>query len=483
MSEEVVVRTINTGPGDTQTVDEIEDVSTRAALDGKAHMHALVGQSAQHGHIVQFYETQGSLVDHAVRFILSGLRGTDPVIIIATSRHRTALVERLIDDGIDVACVRASGQFVMLDARETLAGFMVGDMPDREKFRNTIGSVLENRRAGAGCAHVRVYGEMIDLLWHEGNHAAAIHLEEFWIDLQQHYSFSLLCAYVMGNFHRAGGATSFAHSCKAHTSVIAAGGYANDGVGDPAPRAAALQNRVRSLEAKIARCKELESVLRDALARGRARQESERNIRYKPARYKPARSAPHSEPGSERMSRMIAQIVDFTRIRVGGGLQLNRKRIDLAAVCDRVKDELKAANPHCSITLETCGNTSGVWDHDRLVQAFSNIIGNAIFHGGAACRVSLRADGSDALAVTAQVHNDGTIPPEMLPTIFEPFRGRNKPHETRGSGLGLFITRQIILGHGGTISLTSSEVEGTTVRVTLPRFPISHGHGTRKLEP
>ena len=477
MSEEVVVRTINTGPGDTRTVDEIEDVSTRAAIDGKAHMHALVGQPAQHGHIVQFYETESSLVDHAVRFSLSGLRGTDPIIIIATPRHRAAFVERLIHDGIDVDGVRASGQFVMLDARETLAGFMVGDMPDREKFRNTIGSVLENRRAGAGCAHVRVYGEMIDLLWHEGNHAAAIHLEEFWIDLQQHYSFLLLCAYVMGNFHRAGGATPFAHSCKAHTSVIAAGGYSDGGVGDPAPRAVALQNRVRSLEAKIAHCKELESVLRDALARGRAaRQESERNLRCKPAR-----AAPRSEPGGERMSRMIAQIVDFTRIRVGGGLQLNRRRIDLAAVCDRVKDELAAGNPHCSITLETHGNTSGVWDPDRLVQAFSNIIGNAVVHGGPACRVSLHADGSDALGVTAQVHNDGTISPEMLPTIFEPFRGHNKPHEARGSGLGLFITRQIILGHGGTISLTSNEVEGTTVQVILPRFPIPHG--TRKLEP
>lgn len=477
MSEEVVVQTIHTGSGETRTVDEIEDVSARAAIDGQAHTHAFVGQPAHNGHIVQFYETESSLVDHAVRFILSGLRGTDPVIIIATPRHRAAFVERLIDDGIDVERVRASGQCVMLDARETLAGFMVGDMPDWEKFRNTIGSVLENRRAGAGCAHVRVYSEMIDLLWHEGNHAAAIHLEGFWIDLQQHYSFLLLCAYVMGNVHCPGGVTSSAHSCKTHTSVLAAGGYSNGGVGDPAPRAAVLQHRVRSLEAKIAHCKELESTLRDALARGRAaRQESERNIRYKPAR-----SAPRSEPGAERMSRMIAQIVDFTRIRVGGGLQLNRRRIDLAAVCDRVKDELKAGNPHCSITLETHGNTSGVWDPDRLVQAFSNIIGNAVFHGGPACRVSLHADGSDELGVIAQVHNDGTIPPEMLPTIFEPFRGRNKPHEPRGSGLGLFITRQIILGHGGTISLTSNEVEGTTVRVTLPRVPIPQG--TQKLEP
>ena len=92
---------------------------------------------------------------------------------------------------------------IFLDAREMLSTFMVGSMPDPERFKSAVGSVIERsgRRTDRPC--VRAYGEMVDLLWKDGNPAAAIWLEELWNDLASTHSFSLMCTYAMGNFYRA----------------------------------------------------------------------------------------------------------------------------------------------------------------------------------------------------------------------------------------------------------------------------------------
>jgi signal transduction histidine kinase len=176
---------------------------------------------------------------------------------------------------------------------------------------------------------------------------------------------------------------------------------------------------------------------------------------------------------AERMSRMIDQLLDFTKIRIGGGLQLTRSRIDLIEVCGQVVDEIEAANPQCAITLEARGSTEGLWDRDRLLQVFSNLIGNAVCHGASSCRVTIEADGTDPAIVIASVHNAGCVPDEILPVMFEPFRGASKRHKTSGLGLGLFITRQIVEAHGGSVGVTSNQVQGTTVHVRIPRFPLS----------
>jgi signal transduction histidine kinase len=127
--------------------------------------------------------------------------------------------------------------------------------------------------------------------------------------------------------------------------------------------------------------------------------------------------------------------------------------------------------PSCVVELTTSGNTSGVWDHDRLLQVFSNLVGNAVTHGSSGCAVQLEADGREPSNVVAYVRNANAIDPEMLPVIFDPFRGGKKRHNAKGLGLGLFITRQIVLAHGGEIAVTSGEAHGTLVCIKLPRFP------------
>ena len=176
------------------------------------------------------------------------------------------------------------------------------------------------------------------------------------------------------------------------------------------------------------------------------------------------------QSSSLRMSRMIEQILDLTRARLAGGLELDRKPIDLRDIIARVVEELRAVHRSQTIVLRS-GPLPGVWDPDRLEQVFSNLIGNALVYGDPAVPVTIDGRLADRLA-TVLVHNQGVpIPDELQPTIFSPFRrGQQdtRTSKTTGLGLGLYISREVVLAHGGDIDLRSNVAEGTTFRVTLP---------------
>lgn len=174
---------------------------------------------------------------------------------------------------------------------------------------------------------------------------------------------------------------------------------------------------------------------------------------------------------SRRMSRMIEQILDLTRSRIGGGLPLNPAAMDLSIVLTEIVDELRTAHPARTIELR-CASLVGSWDHDRLEQVFSNLISNAIQHGIADKPVTIDARLDDAGQVVVDVHNDGApIPEELRRQLFDPFRRGSRDSRstnTAGLGLGLYISRSIVAAHGGELEAHSSSGEGTTFRVTLP---------------
>jgi len=170
---------------------------------------------------------------------------------------------------------------------------------------------------------------------------------------------------------------------------------------------------------------------------------------------------------ADRMARMIDDLLDFARSRLGGGFPINRRRVDLGDLCAQTVDELEFAYPGREIRVQRDGDLWGNWDPDRIAQVVSNLVGNALQHGpqDTPVRVSIREAGDD---VVLETYNPGTpIPPEVLSHLFEP--GRRGDARAGGLGLGLFIARQIVLAHGGRIEVRSVEADGTVFTVTLPR--------------
>ncbi|MGC4086877.1 MAG: hybrid sensor histidine kinase/response regulator [Polyangiaceae bacterium] len=172
----------------------------------------------------------------------------------------------------------------------------------------------------------------------------------------------------------------------------------------------------------------------------------------------------------ERMKAMVEQLLDLTRARLAGGLGFLResKCVDLGALVRRAAEELQSAHPERAIEIEVRGDATTQGDADRLLQLMSNLISNALHHGAADAPVTLMVLGEDR-QVTFRVRNRGSVPPERISTLFDPFRsGQGHKSSSKGLGLGLYISQQIALAHGGTIRL-GSEGGFTEVSVSIPR--------------
>ncbi len=172
-----------------------------------------------------------------------------------------------------------------------------------------------------------------------------------------------------------------------------------------------------------------------------------------------------------RMQNMIAHLLDFTRVRLGDGLGIQAKPVDLRSICKQAIGEL-AVQPGVEIHSEFDGDLTGVWDGPRLIQVMSNILGNAVDHATPGTPVLLRACKKDANAeVVVEISNQGPpIPADLLPVLFAAFRsGRDLTHSKLGHvGLGLYIAREIIVSHGGTLAAGSAGGT-TTFSICLPR--------------
>src|SRR5690348_13984448 len=165
-----------------------EQAGEPALAEAAPQGEGLLDTPGERDHLVRFYEDEDFLVRAVGQFISGGLVRDEPVLLVATEAHRNAFVQRLRRNGIAVDAAIAAGQITMLDAEETLTRFMVGDQPKWDRFAATIGPVLDRCRAGRTDTRVRVFGEMVDLLWRAGNRVAAIRLEEYWNELARQQS-------------------------------------------------------------------------------------------------------------------------------------------------------------------------------------------------------------------------------------------------------------------------------------------------------
>jgi signal transduction histidine kinase len=180
---------------------------------------------------------------------------------------------------------------------------------------------------------------------------------------------------------------------------------------------------------------------------------------------------------SRDMNLLITDLLEYTRTRLGAGIPIDRSACDLGPVCEATLEDIRAGNPEQQFVERRSGDLNLHADAARMQQALSNLLSNAVQHGSRQSPVTLTADG-EADAIVLKVGNSGDpIPSDKLQAIFEPLvqapNASAQAHERSKTslGLGLFIVREIVLAHGGTISVESSSAAGTLFTIRLPRAP------------
>jgi signal transduction histidine kinase len=450
------------------------------------------------GHLVQYYEKEGFLYDRVTDFMSDGLRGSDAAILIATPAHRAGVESRLRGRGVDLNSLSAGGRYHALDARETLSQFMVGGSPDPQRFAATIGPVI--RAARNGDRRVLAFGEMVALLWAEGNRDAAVRLEELWNELARQETFALLCAYPISHFDDAAYAKPFADINAAHTWVTPAESYSIVQADERNRVIATLQQKAAALEAESKQRAVLEAALRnkiDELAEVDRRKDEflamlghelrnplapvttalqiMRIHESEPSRV--ARSREIVERQIEHMTRLIDDLLDVSRI-TRGKIELREQPLLLSAVIERA---IESARPliderghRIALDLPTEPITF-LADPARLAQVFANLLNNAAKYTDVGGRIWLRAfvDGKE---LVVGVKDDGPgLSNELRKHAFDLFmQGPQTRARARGGlGIGLTLVRRLVELHGGSVeALSDGPGRGTEFLVRLPlRLP------------
>jgi signal transduction histidine kinase len=221
-------------------------------------------QHGYHQHGVQFYSEDKFLLEELSKYIGEALQAGDAAVVVVTDAHREALVQWLTAQGLDIAALLEEGRFVAMDVRQVLAAFMAEDWPNEERFNDVVGRVVAKAHACA-CGpepRVKIFGEMVALLWADGKAEAAIRLEQLWNGLVRIASFSLFCAYPMSCFSRGEDAELLLKVCNEHSVVVPTEGYTGLASEDKRLRSIAhLQQKARALETEVADHKRLRQEL------------------------------------------------------------------------------------------------------------------------------------------------------------------------------------------------------------------------------
>lgn len=475
-----------------------DDVEELAATRAGRHVHH---------HSVQFYESAEHLAGVVSGFIADGLRGGAPAIVIATECHREGFVEHLKIRDIDVEEALRSGQLLLLDARQTLASFTVDGSLDEPRFKEQVGSAIERSRRGWPRSRLRAYGEMVDLLWKEGRREAAIELEEMWNRLAAVQPFSLLCAYEMSNFPAAGDTDPFDRICGAHTRVVPAESFHQDGGVDRRHREIArFQQRARALENELAERLRTEQALRKAKEDievysrqlGEALNAKDQilamlghELRNPLApiltaiellRVKGVESREHAIIARQlrHLHRLVEDLLDVERL-VRGKAELERRPFRVAQIVSRavdlVSEELEGRREDLEVRVRAQDVQLEV-DLEWMAQGLSNLIRNALQNSSRGTKVLFDAERSSRGVVFTVQDNGEGIACELLPRVFDLFVQQPQAlNRSRGGlGIGLAITKNVVQLHGGTVIARSEGTgKGSVFVVTLPLAQLGSG--------
>jgi hypothetical protein len=189
-------------------------------IDGWKHSDANIfwGEIAPCDHVLQIYETEGVFLDALAGFVGAGINSNDSCIVIATQQHIEALENRLTSYGVSIPHLKKAKRYFPYDAAATLATFMVNGWPDEAEFNKTVRSMLTRAR-GDKKRNIRAFGEMVAILWAQGNTGATVNLEHLWNKFALNESFCLFCAYPKSGFTE-DISNSMQDICCAHSKMI-----------------------------------------------------------------------------------------------------------------------------------------------------------------------------------------------------------------------------------------------------------------------
>jgi signal transduction histidine kinase/ActR/RegA family two-component response regulator len=460
-------------------------------------------------HFAQFYQSDAFLLNSIAGYVAAGLTSGEVVVIIATPAHRHGLEALLLQNGIDVAGAKAQGLYIDLDAAAVLQRFMVHGSPDVNLVSQALSEIIEPARNRS--KRLRVFGEMVALLWREGNQTAAIRLEGLWNELQTRHSFSLFCAYPLSGFRSDADTKPLKDVCATHTGIIPAESYTELKSADTRLRTILeLQQKAEALQAEIGERKLAEAVLhqlkeelelqvtREQLARSEAENANRMKDEFLATISHELRTPLNAIIGWTHMLRtkhldqasielafetiqrnakaqaqLIEDILDVSRV-ITGKLRLNMEPVDVAAVITAAIDSVQLAAESKGIQLAITMDPSARHvrgDATRLQQVVWNLLSNAIKFTTSGGRVQINLQRLEGMVQILVTDSGQGIKPEFLPYIFDRFRQADgkTTRQYGGLGLGLAIVRHLVELHGGTVQANSSGPGlGSTFTVTLP---------------
>jgi signal transduction histidine kinase len=453
---------------------------------------------APRSHTVHLYDEDAVLVDEAARFLGATLGAGNAAIVAATPAHRDGVAARLHDFGLDLDRAIEQGRYVSVDAAEALTQVMTESEIDERRFADFFGNLV---RQAAGTSpvsgrRVAIYGELVALLAANGEHEAAIKLERCWNRLSQDHHFSLRCGYPMAVFSRAEDGAALDRICAEHTTVVPLESYTALTNEDDKLRSIALlqqkaqllqheiAERARSDQALLERNLELRSAIeaRDDFLyvaahelrtpvtglRGYA-QLLLRDVRLdrviSPARL--ARSLGVIERQIYLLNQLIGRLLDTSQIH-SGKLRVEPAPTDLATLVRQVL-ELQPPDDRHRIVCDGPDQLEAHVDPLRLEQVITNLIDNAIKFSPDGGEVTVAVADRGATGIVLSVTDSGLgIPMQLRESVFEKFHQAHPGSSLSGIGLGLFICREIVELHGGSIRIEDADDHGTRVVVTLP---------------
>ncbi|OFZ31304.1 MAG: hypothetical protein A2622_01570 [Bdellovibrionales bacterium RIFCSPHIGHO2_01_FULL_40_29] len=445
-------------------------------------------------HSVQFYQNENLLIKKVAEYIEVGLKKGEGAVIIASAIHSKMLLD-ILRENIDVVRVIANQQLLILNAQEILSEFMVDETPDPVLFKKFFSSHI--MRMTKLFPEVRAYGELVNILWEDGNLKGTIELEKLWSELSQRFRFSLLCGYSMENFRREIHGVAFTDVCNCHVHVYPAENGISEFENDEYRRLIAeLQQKTMALQTEISERRSIEAALRKSHKELKIAKDFAEAASYTKSRFLANMSHEIRSPltavlgftelmkdptlsavqrasyadivsrNGRQLSTLINDILDLSKVEAGKlDIELVPMSLPLLIhdVTNLFQQEAAAKGLKLVISPTPSDFPSRICsDPTRIHQILTNLVGNAIkFTSAGEIRITFQLNKSSADSFVDLIVEDTGIgmTDEQQEKIFQPFMQADSSTTRKygGTGLGLTLSKKLSKALGGDLQLLFTE--------------------------